>query len=282
MSESKYIQHYTLEANKESQRIVREASQAKTLTLNTNISYLAGKGDGNLGFNNNTEITSTLGYGRLLAYDAAGQLLMTPRVSVSIQNGHVGRDSDPAVTPHTLRYFGRLRGLGAGKFSQPYLDMNVGSASGAGGFVLSAPKLTLVIDVIPDPAGVLDSGEVIYHSTLVGSGEVDKVYVLIDEDPLQQRLPNAPDPQLLATATPEQIKEGDASLDVRWLQLPVGTLGDDVVQLSESNLQNESRLIIQDAIRVVMPVMTPESETELMNAMTALATERGYNIVSHS
>lgn len=281
MSELKYVQHYTADASDVAKSLVSEASKAKSLKLNTNTAYIAGLGDGNLGFNDNAELQSVIAHGKLMGYDASGNLLMQPRVAVSLQNGYVSRDSETMMTPSTLQGFGRLSGLGLNHFSRPYLDMSVGSASGVGGFVLSAPKLTLDLKVIPDPSGVLDSGDIIYHYTLIGTGEVTDVYLMIDEDYNQQRLESVPDAQVFMTATPPQVKALHPDKEVSWLKLPVGTLGDDIVQLSETSLLNESRLLVQDNIKVIVPVMKPESETSLIDAIKAVADARGYTRVDH-
>lgn len=282
MSEINYVQHYTSAAAKQVQHDVKETAASKSLRLNTNTAYLAGRGDAIEGFNGNAEIKSKIGHGKLMGYSSDGTLLMKPRFAVSIQSGYVGRNDNTALTPSTLTGFGRLRGIGKSLFDVPHLDMAIGSDSGQGGFVLSAPQLTLVLDVVADPAGVTDSGEVIYHSSLVGTGEIAELYLVIDEDADQVRLPNVPDPQAFVDNTPPLAKAANTDKDVSWLQLPVGMLGDDVVQLTDTNLIDESRLLIQDSITVVMPVMEPESETELMDAVKALATDRGYTRVDHT
>ncbi len=281
MSETSYVQHYTRDASDATKSLVSQAATTKTLTLNTNTAYIAGRGDDNGHFNNNAELQSVIAHGKLMGYDTTGKLLMQPRVSVSLQNGHVSRNSIVTMTPATLQGFGRLSAAAQSSFNVPHLDMSVGSASGVGGFVLSAPKLTIGLKVIPDPSGVLDSGEIIYHYTLIGTGEVTEVYLVIDEDYNQQRLENVPEAQAFMTANPQQVKELFPDKSVRWLKLPVGTLGDDVVQLSETNLLNESRLLVQDTITVIIPVMKPESETELMDAIKAVAGARGYTRVDH-
>lgn len=275
-------QHYTHETPKEIKDIVSAATKTQSLALNTNTAYLSGLGDSNTGFNLNAEIKSTLGHGKLMGYDASGKLLMRFRVAITMQNGYVGRDEDVELTPYTLQGAGRMQTMTErGQHNIPYLDMALGRDSGVGGFVLTAPKVVLNLEVVADPSGVTGTGEVIYHATLVGSGDMVDVYLVIDEDAHQQRLPNVPSPQAFFTATPPQVKESDPTKEVSWLKLPVGTLGDDVVQLSETNLINESRLLVQDTIKVVLPVMKPESETELMDAITALAAERGFTRIEH-
>jgi hypothetical protein len=213
---------------------------------------------------------SIYGKGYLLCYTADSTLVLRLDVDILVSTGGIDVSDAPEQTPMSIQKMGRFYNTNHGFYDAP-----------AGGFHVAAPRMNFELIPIAGASGVLTSGSILYHSTILGAGAIASSFLMVTEDSNAVALTDLPDEPTIKGTTPEGLTLANPEFKVRWVKLPVGSVGSDVVRLSSTTAVKNARLIAHDSVRFSINTLTVAQETAVMSNVREKLDSLGYEVTDN-